>query len=106
MSKSQTVTQTVTANDVREFYRADAKRMARLSDAAQATVRKGARGRLHAEVIADHNSKRRTRQYVLGESTRANKARTAARAALVEQGLAGKRGPVRKARETVATDKG
>lgn len=92
MSKS-----VVTAAEVREFYRADAKRMSRLSDAAKVTVAEGARGRLHPEVVADHNKARRTRQYVTGASKAAKAAKAAQRDALVEKGFAvGKRGPLSK----------
>lgn len=100
MSKS-----TVTAADVREFFRADEKRLARLSPEAAATVREGARGRLHPEAIKVHNSRRRTRQYVLGASGAAVAARKQARADLAAKGVAvGKRGPLSK--EALAVLKG
>ena len=99
MNKSIT---TVTAADVRDFYRADEKRMARLSPEAQATVREGAKGRLHAEAVEDHNKRRRTRRYTLGASTVAASAAKAEAAALrvaaAEAGVTvGKRGPLPKA---------
>lgn len=98
----------VTAAEVREFYRTDPKRVARLSEAAARTVAPGARGRLHPEVEQDHNKRRRGVVYVLGPNTRdAQKARTEARAALVAKGLAGRRGPLSaKAKETLAQSKG
>lgn len=102
MSKS-----TVTAREVREFFRAEPKRLSALSDEAAATVREGARGRLHPEAIKVHNTRRRTRQYVLGASRDAAQAVAAQRAVLREQGLAGKRGPLsREAREFLAQSKG
>lgn len=83
----------VTAAVVREFYRADAKRTARLTPEAAKTVAKGARGRLHPEVIKGYNKGRKAdRQYVLGASGEVAEQRKATRAALVEQGLTGKRG--------------
>ena len=103
MSKSTTVT----AAEVREFFRANEKRMASLSAAAQATVREGARGRLHPQAVKVHNSRRRTRQYVLGASGAEAAARKAERATLVEKGLAGRRGPLSKAaKETLSQSKG
>lgn len=104
---SKTV-QTVTAKTVREFFAADEKRVARLkSDKARHTVAKGARGRLHPEVIAAYNKGRKPeRQYVLG----AGKAVKAEAAALREKVVAaggGKRGPIAKAvRESLAQPKG
>ena len=63
---------TVTAADVRAFYRADEKRMARLSPEAQKTVAEGARGKVSPEAIKGFNSKRRTdRRYVVGVSRQA-----------------------------------
>lgn len=101
MSKS-----TVTAAVVREFFRADEKRMARIPEAAQATVAKGARGRLHPEAISEFNKRRKAdRRYVLGASTEAVKARQAQRKALTDAGVAvGKRGPLSK--EALAALKG
>lgn len=92
MSKSTTI---VTAADVREFFRADAKRLNALSPEAQATVKAGARGRLHPEAVKVHNSRRRTRQYALGASGEAVAKRAAERKALAEAGIpVGKRGPL------------
>lgn len=97
----------VTAAEVRSFYRADEKRLARLSDEARANVREGVRGRLHPEVIADHNKRRRTVTYTTGAGVAASRARSEARAALVAQGLAGARGPLSKAaKASLATSKG
>ena len=97
MSKS------TTAADVRNFFRADAKRLARLSDDAAKTVREGARGRLHPEVISTYNKGRKAdRHYVSGASTReaiASKGEAQnLRVAAAEAGLAvGVRGPLSKA---------
>ena len=97
-----------TASDVREFFRADEKRIARLkTDKARHTVADGARGRLHPEVIAAYNKGRKPeRQYVLG----VGKVRKAEAAALREKVVAaggGKRGPIDKSlRETLAQPKG
>lgn len=93
MSKS-----TVTAATVREFFRADEKRMARLPEAAQVTVAKGARGRLHPEVIAEFNKRRKAdRRYEVGASGAVVAERKAQRKALAESGVAvGKRGPLSK----------
>lgn len=97
---------TVDTAAVRAFYRADAKRIARLSPEAQKTVTEGARGRLHPEAIKDHNSRRKV-QYVLGTTSAAAKAKVEARAELVSKGLAGKRGPLSKAtKEILAQPKG
>ena len=104
---SKTV-QTVTAATVREFFRADEKRIARLKDPKAAhTVAEGARGRLHPEVIAAYNKGRKPeRQYVLG----VGKTQKAEAAALREKAVAmgaGKRGPLPKAvREALAQPKG
>jgi len=92
---------TVTATDLRNFYRADPKRMARLSPEAQRTVAEGARGRVHPEAVADHN-KRRKVQYVTGASGVARDAQKAqAKALRAEAARAGftvgKRGPLPKA---------
>lgn len=101
MSKSTTVT----AREVREFFRADAKRLASLSPEAAATVREGARGRLHPEAVKVHNSRRRTRQYVLGASGAAKAARQQARIDLAAKGVqVGRRGPLSK--EALAVLKG
>ena len=108
MSKPTSV-QTVTASDLREFFRSDEKRMAALSPEAQATVRKGARGKVHPEAVKVHNSRRRTRQYVVGASKAAATAHEADRQRLREAGLLteGARGPLsQKAREFLAQPKG
>lgn len=87
----------VTAREVREFFRADEKRVSRLSPEAAATVAEGARGRLHPEAVKVHNARRRTRQYVLGASKAAVAKREAQREALRESGVpVGKRGPLSK----------
>lgn len=107
MSKSKSVKSVVTAGEVREFFRSDEKRLASLSPEAQATVKPGARGRLHAEAIKVHNQRRNGRQYVLGASKEQAAAKAAVRANLREQGLAGARGPLSKAaKESLAQPKG
>lgn len=96
----------VTAAAVRNYFRADEARMSRLSEAAQRTVREGARGRLHSEAVKAFNAKRRTdRRYVLGATSTATseaKAKAAAaREALRAQGLkVGARGPLPKVATT------
>ena len=93
MSKS-----TVTAADVREYFRADEKRMSALSEQAQRTVQAGARGKVSPEAIKKFNVKRRKdRRYVVGASSAVKAQAKAQRSALIEQGLAGKRGPLSKA---------
>lgn len=98
----------VTAATVRDYFRADEKRMGRLSPEAQATVREGARGRLHAQAIKEFNSKRKPhRRYTLG-ATKAEVARKEQeRLALRKAGVAvGARGPLSKeARAALATPK-
>lgn len=98
----------VTAREVREFFRADAKRMNALSPEARVTVAEGARGRLHPEAVKVHNTRRRTRQYVLGASKAEGVAKAALRAKAAEAGIpVGKRGPLSKAaREVLAQSKG
>ncbi len=95
----------VLASDVRAYFRADEKRMARLTEAEQVSVKPNARGVLHPGVVAKFNKGRKPgRQYVPG----AGKAQTAAvrelRTALIAEGKAGKRGPLSK--EVLAALKG
>lgn len=106
MSKSNV--SKVTAREVREFFRAEPKRFDALSPEAQATVREGARGRLHPQAVKVHNTRRRTRQYVLGASKEAAAAKAAQRAQAAEAGFpVGKRGPLSKAaKEALAQSKG
>lgn len=95
-----------TAADVRAMFRSNEKRMARLSEAAQATVKEGARGRLHPEAIKEFNKGRKAhRRYVLGATKAATEQRAAARAKAAQAGVAvGKRGPLSK--EALAVLKG
>lgn len=103
---ARTVT-TVTTSDLREWFRADEKRMARLSPEARKTVEKGARGTVHAEAVKVHNTRRQTRIYTLGATKSAREVREAQRATLVKAGLAGKRGPLSTAaKEYLAQQKG
>lgn len=93
---------TVTAAEVRSFFRADAKRLDALSPEARATVEDGARGRLHPEAVKVHNTRRRTRQYVTGASKEAaakaeSEAKAAREAAKAAGFTVGKRGPLPKA---------
>lgn len=98
----------VLASTVRDYFRTDEARMARLSPEAQATVREGAKGRLHAQAVKEFNSKRRAhRRYVLGATTAHTKVTAEQRAMLREAGLAGKRGPLSKeARAYLSVPKG
>jgi len=94
-----------TAADVRAFAQtATTKAFTSLSDEAKHTVRPGARGRLHPDVIAAFNKGRKPeRQYVLG----VGKVKKAEAVALREQAVAlgaGRRGPIRK--EVLAQMKG
>jgi hypothetical protein len=87
-----------TGQDVRAFYRSNPARMAKLSDAAQHTLAPGARGRLHASVIADYNKGRKPeRQYVLGVGKALKAERAEVRKVAVANGLTGLRGPLSKA---------
>jgi len=100
----------VTAAVVRSKMQGDTKRLAGLSDKALHTLRAGARGRLHPEVIAAYNKGRKPNQrYVLGATRQANIAAKAEAQALREaakaQGLTvGTRGPLPKS--VVASLKG
>jgi hypothetical protein len=103
---------TVTAGNLRDYFNADAKRLALLSPEARKTVEavdgKNPRGRVHAEAVKVHNSRRPTRQYVTGSTKVATAESKAAAAALREQAAkaghtVGKRGPLPK--EFLATVK-
>lgn len=93
----------VVASNVRDYFRADEKRMGRLSPEAQATVKEGARGRLHAQAIKEFNSKRKPhRRYALGATKVSVEAKAAHREALRAAGVeVGKRGPLPKAAKAV-----
>lgn len=97
----------VTAATVRSFYRSNEKRFDRLSPEAQVTVREGARGRLHPEVMKDYNRGRKN-QYALGNSGAVKAQAKADREALAQAGVAvGKRGPLSAAaKEVLAQSKG
>lgn len=85
----------VLAADVRAYVAARPALVEGLSERAVHNL--SSNGRLNPEVIAAFNRKRaKARRYVVGATTAANKARTAARAELVEKGLAGRRGPLPK----------
>lgn len=88
----------VTAAEVRTALRTSGK-AASLSEAAQATVAEGARGRLHPEAIKAFNKGRKAhRRYVLGAGSQVKAQAVAARAAAAEAGIpVGKRGPLPKA---------
>ena len=90
----------VTAATVRSFFNADAKRVARLPEAARVSVQPGARGRLHAEVIKAYNKGRKAdKKYVTGATNTAKAAQKdanrKARADLLSKGIpVGSRGPL------------
>lgn len=93
----------VTAAQVREFFRADEKRLARLgSDEARHTVKAGARGRLHPEVIEAYNKGRKAeKRYVSGATgtaqAQAKAEALALRVKAFDKNLAvGARGPLSK----------
>ena len=97
-----------TASDLREFFRAHPERVAKFkSEGAAKTVAKGARGRLHPEVIASYNKGRKPeRQYVLGVGVKAKAEAADLRAKVVAAG-GGKRGPIAKSvREALSQPKG
>ena len=86
-----------TAAALRAYYQADPKRVARLSEAAAHTVRKGARGRVHPEAISKARGK--VAAYEVGNSkeasTQAKAEALAIREAAREVGLTvGVRGPL------------
>jgi len=100
---------TLTAADVRAYFRAKPERLSALSEAAQHTVAEGARGKVHPDAIKAFNAKRRKdSRYVVGASkVVAEKSKAdaqARRAALAAAGhKVGTRGPLPKA--LVATSK-
>lgn len=96
MSKSTATAPT--AADVRALFRTNEKRMARLDEAAQATVKEGARGRLHPQAIKEFNKGRKAhRRYVLGATKDAKAAQAALREKAAQAGVTvGKRGPLSK----------
>lgn len=91
---------TVTAATVRAYFREDATRVskANLSPEAQHTLREGAKGRLHPEVIKAYNAKRRTTaRYAEGANAKVKEAAEANRQTLAEAGIhVGARGPLSK----------
>lgn len=102
MSKSTTAP---TAAVVREFFRADEKRLDRLTPEARKTVETGARGRLHPQVIKGYNKGRKPeRQYVLGAGKAAKSRAAEHREALRAQGISvGARGPLPKVNKEQAS---
>jgi hypothetical protein len=93
-----------TAADVRKFAAENPAKFAKVSEKAAHTLREGARGRLHPEVIAAYNKGRKPeRQYVLGRGKEVAAEAKALRAQAVALG-AGRRGPIRK--EVLAQMKG
>lgn len=89
-----------TAADVREFYAAHPDRLAKFDAKVQhvLTPHSGARGQLPQVAIEDYNrGVKPERQYVRGQGLAVKADKQAQRAALVKQGLAGKRGPLSKA---------
>lgn len=102
MSKPTVAPKSVTAADVRAYFRADAKRMAALSEEAAKTVQENARGSISPEAIEVHNKRRRSAQYVPGNSKAAVTKAKADAEALREQARkagfpVGARGPLPKA---------
>lgn len=91
-----TVSKPVTASTVRAYFQGDAARLARLDETAQATVVKGARGRLSPAAVKAFNKGRPAhRQYVLGATKAANADRAATRAKAAALGAkVGKAGPL------------
>jgi hypothetical protein len=100
----------VTASDVRTYFRSEAKRMGTLSEAAQVTVKEGARGKVHPEAVKKFNSKRRKdARYEVGNSNIVRDAHQSTRATLREAGLLGEkaRGPLSPAaKQYLAQNKG
>ncbi len=96
----------ITAAVVREFLR-DEKRFGNLSPEAQATVKSGARGRLHPQAIKAYNKGRKAgRRYELGANAVVKAEAKAAREALRASGVAvGARGPLPKVKPSNATPK-
>lgn len=89
----------VTASTVRAYFQGDAKRLVGLTAEAEATVVKGARGRLSPLAVKRFNAKRpESRRYVLGATGAAKAAKAAQRDNLRAAGVAiGARGPLPKA---------
>lgn len=88
----------VTATEVRDYFLADPKRQARLSDKAKAALKPGQRGALPRDLVKEHNRRRKTRQYQPGNSARAVESARDFRANLRSQGVeVGVRGPLPKA---------
>lgn len=100
MSSTKTAPKTASAASVRKYFQDRPALMADLSEAAQVTVRPGARGQLHPEAIEVANKRRRP-QYTRGADSvtkaAARKAAVEAREALRAQGVeVGERGPLPK----------
>lgn len=105
----------VTASDLRTYFNADARRLAKLSDKARKTVEKVdgrfPKGQVHPEAIDLHNKTRRTVEYTRGATAALRTAAKADAVALRERAKAagfevGDRGPLPKAaREALATAK-
>lgn len=97
---------TVTAAALRNFFNADAKRLAGLSPEARKTVEfdsegRAPKGRIHAEAVKVHNQRRKV-QYVTGATKEAvtisKESAKSAREAAAKAGVTvGKRGPLSKA---------
>lgn len=94
---------TVTASNVRDYFRSNQAKFDALPEAAQRTVQPGARGRLHADAVKAFNAKRaKNRRYVTGASKAVRESQQAEAKALRQSALdagltVGKRGPLSKA---------
>jgi hypothetical protein len=101
MAKSTAPVQSIVAADVRTYFNANPKRLARLSPEARKTVEavdgKFPKGRLHPQAIKENNSSRPTRQYVPGATAAAKAARDANQKALRAAVGAKPKGPIPKA---------
>ena len=90
------MTKTITANAVRTYFRADAKRFEALSPEAQKTVAEGARGRLHPDAIKAFNVKRRKDARYVSGNTLIVTAESKAKARETREAIAAKGIPVGK----------
>lgn len=102
---------TVTAGEVRAYFRSNEKASALLSEKSRASMAEGTRGRLPADAVEVFNKRSRTKVYEQGSTKvlrEAAKAEAAAlRAAAAKAGIkVGERGPLPKAaREALASPK-
>jgi hypothetical protein len=95
-----------TAAALRAYYQADPKRIARLSEKAAHTVRKGARGHVHPEAVA--KARGAVKAYAVGNSKKVSQAAhdeaKSIREAARQAGLTvGERGPLPAAVKALAS---